>query len=44
VVRELDRPGRSPRHLIDAIGALSGQGIGFKALQESVDATAPGGD
>ncbi len=43
VVWKLDRLGRSLRHLIDTIQALSDRGIGFKSLQESIDTTTPGG-
>jgi DNA invertase Pin-like site-specific DNA recombinase len=43
VVWKLDRLGRSLRHLIDTIQALSDRGIGFKSLQESIDTTTSGG-
>lgn len=43
VVWRLDRLGRSLRHLIDTIQALSERGIGFRSLQESIDTTTPGG-
>ena len=43
VVWRLDRLGRSLRHLIDTIQALSDRGIGFKSLQEAIDTTTPGG-
>ncbi len=43
VVWKLDRLGRSLRHLIDTIQALSNRGIGFKSLQESIDTTTSGG-
>jgi DNA invertase Pin-like site-specific DNA recombinase len=43
VVWKLDRLGRSLRHLIDTIGALSERGVGFKSLQESIDTTTSGG-
>ena len=43
VVWKLDRLGRSLRHLIDTVQALSGRGVGFKSLQESIDTTTPGG-
>ena len=43
VVWRLDRLGRSLRHLIDTVGALSERGVGFKSLQESIDTTTAGG-
>lgn len=43
VVWRLDRLGRSIRHLIDQLTELSGKGIGFKSLQETIDTTSPGG-
>jgi len=43
VVWRLDRLGRSLRHLIDTITALSEQGVGFKSLQENIDTTTSGG-
>lgn len=43
VVWKLDRLGRSLRHLIDTIQALSARGVGFKSLQESIDTTTSGG-
>jgi len=43
VVWKLDRLGRSLRHLIDTIHALSERGVGFKSLQESIDTTTSGG-
>lgn len=43
VVWRLDRLGRSIRHLIDQLQVLSEQGVGFRALQETIDTTSPGG-
>ena len=43
VVWKLDRLGRSLRHLIDTVQALSARGVGFRSLQESIDTTTPGG-
>src|SRR3954453_12605923 len=43
VVWRLDRLGRSLRHLIDTVGALSARGIGFRSLQEQIDTTTSGG-
>ena len=43
VVWRLDRLGRTLRHLIELIGELEGQGIGFRSLQEAIDTTSPGG-
>jgi DNA invertase Pin-like site-specific DNA recombinase len=43
VVWKLDRLGRSLRHLIEVVGELQRQGIGFRSLQESIDTTTPGG-
>jgi DNA invertase Pin-like site-specific DNA recombinase len=43
VVWRLDRLGRSLRHLIELIGELESQGIGFRSLQEAIDTTSPGG-
>jgi DNA invertase Pin-like site-specific DNA recombinase len=37
VVWKLDRPGRSARHLIEAVGQLQEWKIGFRSLQESID-------
>jgi DNA invertase Pin-like site-specific DNA recombinase len=42
VVWQLDRLGRSLRHLIDTITELQQQGIGFKSLQENIDTTSSG--
>jgi DNA invertase Pin-like site-specific DNA recombinase len=38
VVWRLDRLGRSLRHLIDTVNELEAKGIGFKSLQENIDA------
>ena len=43
VVWRLDRLGRSLKHLIETVGQLEGQGIGFRSLQESIDTTTSGG-
>jgi len=42
-VWRLDRLGRSLKHLIELMGALDDQGIGFHSVTESVDTTTPGG-
>ena len=42
-VWRLDRLGRSLKHLIELMGALEDQGIGFHSVTESVDTTTPGG-
>lgn len=38
VVWRLDRLGRSLRHLIDTVAELEQRGVGFRSLQESIDA------
>ncbi len=43
VVWRLDRLGRSLKQLIELIGQLEKEGIGFKSLQESIDTTTSGG-
>ena len=39
VMWRLDRLGRSLKHLIETVGQLEEQGIGFKSLPEAIDAT-----
>jgi DNA invertase Pin-like site-specific DNA recombinase len=43
VVWRLDRLGRSLKHLIETVGRLDEQGIGFRSLQEAIDTTTSGG-
>lgn len=43
VVWRLDRLGRSLRHLIEVVEDLSGQGVGFRSITESIDTTTSGG-
>jgi DNA invertase Pin-like site-specific DNA recombinase len=43
VVWKLDRLGRSLSHLIDAVTALGGRGVGFKSLTEGVDTSTSNG-
>lgn len=43
VVWRLDRLGRSIRHLIDQLSALSAREVGFRSLQETIDTTSSGG-
>ncbi len=43
VVGKLDRLGRSLTHLIENIRTLAERNIGFRSLQESIDATTSGG-
>lgn len=43
VVWKLDRLGRSMGHLVEVIGSLGKQGIGFRSLTEAIDATTPTG-
>lgn len=43
VVWRLDRLGRSLKHLIEIVGQLEEQGIGFRSLQEAIDTTTSGG-
>jgi DNA invertase Pin-like site-specific DNA recombinase len=40
----LDRLGRSLKHLIELMGALEDQGIGFHSVTEFADTTTPGGN
>ncbi len=42
-VWQLDRLGRTLKHLIDLMGELECQGIGFHSVTESVDTTTPSG-
>src|SRR4051812_40302233 len=39
VVWRLDRLGRSLRHLIETVAALSQRDVGFRSLQEQIDTT-----
>jgi DNA invertase Pin-like site-specific DNA recombinase len=40
---QLDRLGRSLRHLVDTVTGLAERGIGFRSLHEAIDTTTPGG-
>ena len=42
-VWQLDRLGRSLRHLIDTVQALEAGGVAFRSLTESIDTSTPGG-
>lgn len=43
VVWRLDRLGRSLKHLIETVGMLEEQEIGFRSLQEAIDTKTSGG-
>ncbi|MER5461689.1 recombinase family protein [Streptomyces sp. NPDC002668] len=43
IVPSLDRLGRSIQDLINIVGGLRKDGIGFRSLHESLDTTTPGG-
>ena len=43
VWRQLDRLGRSLRHLIETVTALADRKIGFRSLTENIDTTTAGG-
>jgi hypothetical protein len=43
VVWNLDRLGRSLRHLVDTVTGLAERAIGFCSLREAIDTTTPGG-
>src|SRR5437016_7059790 len=43
VVWQLDRLGRSLKHLIDTITTLNNRKIGFKSITENIDTTTSGG-
>lgn len=43
VVWRLDRLGRSLPHLIETVGQLEAQGIGFHSLTENIDTSTPSG-
>ncbi len=43
VTWKLDRLGRSLAHLIEIIGRLDDEGIGFRSLSEAIDTTTAGG-
>lgn len=38
-VWKLDRPGRSIRHVVETVGQLQEQMVGFRSLRESIDTT-----
>lgn len=43
VVWKLDRLGRSLQHLVKTVGDLGARGVDFRAVQEAIDTTTPGG-
>jgi len=43
VVWKLDRLGRSVKHLVDLVGELSGRGVQFCSLTDSIDTSTPSG-
>ena len=43
MVWKLDRLGRSVKHLVDLVGALSRQGVQFKSLTDAIDTGTPSG-
>ena len=42
VVTELDRMGRSVRHLIDVVGEFGERGVELVVLDQGIDTTGPG--
>jgi DNA invertase Pin-like site-specific DNA recombinase len=42
-VWRLDRLGRSLKHLIELMGELEAEGVGFQSTTEAIDTTTPGG-